>query len=399
MNHLYITFSIIILALCAVVGVEAQTLVTPPASIKTTTMKAQITSVDFYGSQTTFSRTLTVGNAEGYVYIQGLCDSFPDAWVKGKANKEKTSITFAQEQYVGLAYDILDVYFFGHRGDAAKHCDLTLQRNLSTGVLSTAEGYGFGEYYYDDLSTSANKYVPYMRYASISITPSSPWEPADPADEPVTPDGPKEPVVVPTGAVFKPYTLSANSFRTGPLTHPARLAFVGDDVYMDGFCSVAIQTNTCVKGRREGSRLVFPKEHFIVNFGGSNDMYLYGATYYLGDEDVVLADLVFDFNPVTDTYTGQNGILISQGKFTETGLFSEYLQNPVLQGNPEGIKAPSTSPKGESLLPPHPSTSPKGESTERVYDLQGRSLKTSPFKREQGSLRGILIHNGRKLIR
>ena len=399
MNHLHITFSIIILAFCAVVGVEAQTLVTPPASIKTTTMKAQITSVDFYGSQTTFSRTLTVGNAEGYVYIQGLCDSFPDAWVKGKANKEKTSITFAQEQYVGLAYDILDVYFFGYRGDAAKHCDLTLQRNLSTGVLSTAEGYGFGEYYYDDLSTSANKYVPYMRYASISITPSSPWEPADPADEPVTPDGPKEPVVVPTGAVFKPYTLSANSFRTGPLTHPARLAFVGDDVYMDGFCSVAIQTNTCVKGRREGSRLVFPKEHFIVNFGGSNDMYLYGATYYLGDEDVVLADLVFDYNPVTDTYTGQNGILISQGKFTETGLFSEYLQNPVLQGNPEGIKAPSTSPKGESLLPPHPSTSPKGESTERVYDLQGRSLKTSPFKREQGSLRGILIHNGRKLIR
>ena len=385
MNHLHITFSIIILVLCAVVGVEAQTLVTPPASIKTTTMKAQITSVDFYGSQTTFSRTLTVGNAEGYVYIQGLCDSFPDAWVKGKANKEKTSITFAQEQYVGLAYDILDVYFFGYRGDAAKHCDLTLQRNLSTGVLSTAEGYGFGEYYYDDLSTSANKYVPFTRYASISITPSAPWEPADPADEPVTPDGPKEPVVVPTGAVFKPYTLSANSFRTGPLTHPARLAFVGDDVYMDGFCSVAIQTNTCVKGRREGSRLVFPKEHFIVNFGGSNDMYLYGATYYLGDEDVVLADLVFDYNPVTDTYTGQNGILISQGKFTETGLFSEYLQNPVLQGNPEGIKAPSTSPKGES--------------TERVYDLQGRSLKTSPFKREQGSLRGILIHNGRKLIR
>ena len=399
MKKLRFLFFIITLALCAVVGVEAQTLVTPPASIKTTTMKAQITSVDFYGSQTTFSRTLTVGNAEGYVYIQGLCDSFPDAWVKGKANKEKTSITFAQEQYVGLAYDILDVYFFGYRGDAAKHCDLTLQRNLSTGVLSTAEGYGFGEYYYDDLSTSANKYVPYMRYASISITPSSPWEPADPADEPVTPDGPKEPVVVPTGAVFKPYTLSANSFRTGPLTHPARLAFVGDDVYMDGFCSVAIQTNTCVKGRREGSRLVFPKEHFIVNFGGSNDMYLYGATYYLGDEDVVLADLVFDFNPVTDTYTGQNGILISQGKFTETGLFSEYLQNPVLQGNPEGIKAPSTSPKGESLLPPHPSTSPKGESTERVYDLQGRSLKTSPFKREQGSLRGILIHNGRKLIR
>ena len=385
MKKLRFLFFIITLALCAVVGVEAQTLVTPPASIKTTTMKAQITSVDFYGSQTTFSRTLIVGNAEGYVYIQGLCDSFPDAWVKGKANKEKTSITFAQEQYVGLAYDILDVYFFGYRGDAAKHCDLTLQRNLSTGVLSTAEGYGFGEYYYDDLSTSANKYVPYMRYASISITPSSPWEPADPADEPVTPDGPKEPVVVPTGAVFKPYTLSANSFRTGPLTHPARLAFVGDDVYMDGFCSVAIQTNTCVKGRREGSRLVFPKEHFIVNFGGSNDMYLYGATYYLGDEDVVLADLVFDYNPVTDTYTGQNGILISQGKFTETGLFSEYLQNPVLQGNPEGIKAPSTSPKGES--------------TERVYDLQGRSLKTSPFKREQGSLRGILIHNGRKLIR
>lgn len=384
MKHLRISFSIIILAFCAVVGVEAQTLVTPPASIQTTKMTAKITTVDFYGSQTSFSRTLTVGNAEGYVYIQGLCDTFPDAWVKGKANKEKTTITFAQEQYLGQDFG-LDIYLFGYRGDAAKHCDLTLQRNLSTGVLSTAEGYGFGEYYYDDFSTSANKYMPYNRYASITLTPSKAWEPADPADEPVTPDGPKVPVVVPDGAVFLPYTLSANSFRTGPLTHPARLAFVGDDVYMDGFCSVCIQTNTCVKGHRNGSRIVFPQEHFIVNYGGSNDMYLYGATYYMGDEDVALADLVFDYNPVTDTYTGQNGILISQGKFRETGLFSEYLQNPVLQGNPEGIETP---------------TPLKGSFQQgNMYDLQGRALKISPFKGERGGLRGLFIHNGHKLIR
>ncbi len=385
MKHLRISFSIIILALCAVVGVEAQTLVTPPASIQTTKMTAKITTVDFYGSQTSFSRTLTVGNAEGYVYIQGLSETFPDSWIKGKSNKEKTAITFAQEQYLGLDFGILDVYFFGYRGDAAKRCDLTLQRSLSTGVMTTAEGYGYGEYYYDDLSTSSSKYVPYSRYASVTITPSAPWEPADPAEEPVVPDGPKEPVVVPAGVVFKPYTLSANSFRTGPLTHPARLGFDGNDVYMDNFCSVAIQTKTCVKGRREGLRLIFPKEHFIVNYGGSNDMYLYGATYYMGDEDVALADLVFDYNPVTDTYTGQNGILVSQGKFRETGLFSEYLQNPVLQGDPEGIGAPSTSPKGESA--------------ERVYDLQGRSLKFGVLNDSSASSRGLFIHNGRKLIR
>ena len=385
MKHLRISFSIIILALCVVVGVEAQTLVTPPASIKTTKMTAKIVTVDFYGGQQESTVTLAVGNAEGYVYIQGLSENFPDSWVKGKSNKEKTAITFAQEQYLGLDFGILDIYFFGYRGEAAKRCDLTLQRNPSTGVLSTAEGYGFGEYYYDDLSTSSTKYVPYTRYASITITPSSPWEPADPADEPIVPDGPKEPVVVPAGVVFKPYTLSASSFRTGPLTHPARLGFDGNDVYMDGFCSVAIQTNTCVKGRRDGSRLIFPKEHFIVNYGGSNDMYLYGATYYMGDEDVLLEDLIFDYNPVTDTYTGQSGILISQGKFRDTGLFSEYLQNPVLQGNPEGIEAPT------SLI--------DGFQQGNMYDLQGRALKTSPFKGERGGLRGILIHNGHKLIR
>lgn len=385
MKHLRISFSIIILALCAVVGVEAQTLVTPPASIKTTKMTAKIVTVDFYGGQQESTVTLAVGNAEGYVYIQGLSETFPDSWVKGKSNKEKTAVTFAQEQYLGLDFGILDIYFFGYRGEAAKRCDLTLQRNPSTGVLSTAEGYGYGEYYYDDLSTSSTKYVPYIRYASITITPSSPWEPADPADEPIVPDGPKEPVVVPAGVVFKPYTLSASSFRTGPLTHPARLGFDGNDVYMDGFCSVAIQTNTCVKGHRDGSRLIFPKEHFIVNYGGSNDMYLYGATYYMGDEDVLLEDLVFDYNPVTDTYTGQSGILISQGKFRDTGLFSEYLQNPVLQGNPEGIETPNPL-KGSSQQ-------------ENTYDLQGRVLKSSPFKGERGGLRGILIHNGHKLIR
>lgn len=373
----------IMVAFCGTLFAQADaTLVTPPSSIKTTKMTAKIVAVDFYGSQSETTRTLTVGNAEGYVYIQGLCETFPDAWVKGKSNKEKTVLTFSQEQYLGQDFG-LDIYLFGYRGEAAKRCDFTLQRNLSTGVMTTAEGYGFGEYYYDDLSSSSNKFMPYSRYASITLTPSSAWEPADPADEPVIPDGPKEPVVVPPGVVFHAYPLTAISFRTGNLTHPARLGFDGNDVYMDGFCSVAIQTGTCVKGRRDGSRLIFPKEHFIVNYGGSNDMYLYGATYYMGDEDVALADLVFDYNPVTDTYTGENGILISQGKFTETGLFSEYLQNPVLQGSSEGIEASSSLVNG---------------SQQPVYDLQGRSLKSGALSGRSRS-HGLLISNGKKLIR
>ena len=57
---------------------------------------------------------------------------------------------------------------------------------------------------------------------------------------------------------------------------------------------------------------------------------------------------------------------------------------------PEGINEVTTDNEGKS---------PSKGDTEGLYDLQGRTLKASPFKGERGGLRGLFIQNGRKVIK
>lgn len=330
---------IALLFFCIGMSVMAQgykpTPITPPDDMPTTFMLITITSVDFYGTETLETGSISVGNANGHVYIQGLCHDYPEEWIVGTASEDKTTITFKQGQYQGEDFG-LQLYFSGFIGDASKRCDFVLKRNASTGIMKNDESMSFAVYYYDDWNTT-NKYTPMQRYKSVVITPTDKWEPAAPGAEPDQPDAPKEPVVVPEGVKFIDYTLYGTNFRTGAITHPAKLGFDGDDVYFGGFSNVALQTNTYVKGRRDGNRLIFPEEHFIVNYSGTHDMYLYGATYYLGDSDVFLDDLIFEYDASTDIYTCTNGILVSDGKFRETGNFSEYLQNVSLRGLNVGV--------------------------------------------------------------
>lgn len=353
-------------------GYEA-TLITPPASMTTVAMPATVVTTDFYGQQQSVECTVQAGNADGHVYMQGLCPDYPEAWLMGTASKDKSSITFTQGQYIGQDF-YFDLYVSGYRGDVARRCDLILQRNAATGQMHTDENTSYCAYYYDTATTSGNRYLPFSRYVSVILTPQAPWEPADPQDRPIDPDEPHEPVAVPEDVVLQPYTLTATNIRTGSITHPARLGFSGDVAYLTDFCNVAIQTKTAVRGYRIANDLVFPKEQFIVRYQGTYDMYLYGATYYMGDTDVFLDDLRFTYDPLTDTYTGQNGILISTGKFSESGDFSEYIYNVILSGTSNGIG--TAAPAGSTRAP-------------AAYSPDGRRL---------GSPRGLYFQGGRKRL-
>lgn len=374
-------FTLLIGLLLCSVSAQAQgyvnTLITPPEGMTTTTMTVKMTSSDFYGQTDNVTSTLTVGNADGHVYIKGFYEEFPDAWIVGTSDEAKSKITFKQGQYIGLYYGVLDAYSSGYFGDVAKRCDFVLERNASTGIMTNASTSSLGGYYYDDMSTSTNKYSPIARYTSITITPSSPWEPVAPGNEPVGPVTPKEPVVVPEGVTFVPYTLTANSYLAGGtrVTHSASLGFDGDDVYLKDFCRASEQTHTCAKGRREGTRLIFPKGQYIVKFQGQYDMYLYGAIYYFGGQDIYLDDLTFDYNATTNTYTASNGILMSIGEYDGvTGQPNEFLQNVVMQGSLTGVKI-----------------NDNDNVNLNYYDLQGRSYARQLQK-------GLFIQGGRKLL-
>lgn len=329
---LTLLFALFPLLHAAAQGYKA-TLIVPPSDMPTTTMSAIVSGIDYYGTTSQESLTLTVGNAGGHVYIQGIFSDYPEAWIIGTSNADKTRITFPQGQYIGEDFT-LDLFVSGYTsGDVSRRSDLIIDR-LSSGTIRTPEGQSFAIYYYDDYSISASKYVPFSRFTAITIVPNEKWEPATPGDDTDPTPGKDEPVIVPEGLTFIPYLLSANNIRTGAITHPASLAFDGDDVYMADFSNVALQSGAVVKGHRDGTRITFPQEQFLVNYNDNpnHPMYFYGCTYYLGDDDVQLSPLVLNYDPSHDLYTAESGLLVSDGRFRDTGLFSEFLQNVTLQG-------------------------------------------------------------------
>lgn len=368
MKHLSLCMLLLLGAVVAQAQDYKPTLVTPPAGMATTFMTVTTTPSDYYGAKDAEEWPIIVGSADGHVYIQGLFPDYPDEWVVGTANDTKTRITFPQGQFLGIDFGF-ELYFSGFRDKAGARCDFVLQRSSTTGLLTADATMGYCAYYAD-----GNSYLPFTdRYASITITPSSPWEPPTPGKEP---EVKKEPVTVPDGVTWQNYTMTATNFRTGRITHPTRLAFDGDDVYMADFSNVAIQTQTCAKGRRVGNTITFPQEQFLVSYSGTHDMYLYGATYYLGDADVRLSELTFTYDPMTDTYTGSQGLLVSDGKFRETGNFSEFLQDVVLQGTYVGIQEP---------------TAPRQQSAE-AYDITGRRVVRTKSP-------GVFLKGGLKILR
>lgn len=358
-------------------------LIEPPVGMKTTTMSAQISTTDFYGQTTTGTYKVKVGNYDGEVYMQGLCPDNADAWVKGKGNDAKSQITLYQGQYVGEDFG-MELYFSGYYGKEASRRDLVIERDLFTGNMKGSQATKYCVYYYDETNTSANKYMPWTgRYTLLSLTPSENWEPCDPKTEPVDPPTPKDPVVAPEGITFYSYGMTAVSERTGNVTHPTQLAFDGEDVYMSGFCRVADQTKALAKGTLKGNTLTFPKEQFIVTYAsdyGNDDMYMYGATYYMGDDDVYLSDFVLNYDEASDTFTGQNDLLISQGLFRKTGLYSEYLRNVILHGEHKWVT-------GIGYI------SAENSRVQHVYDMQGR------IQANRAQSRGVYIAAGKKIIK
>lgn len=359
-------------------------LVEPPVGMKTTTMTAVITSTDFYGQSSSDTYTVRAGNHDGYVYMQGLCPDNADAWIKGKANEAKSQISFSQGQYVGEDFG-MQLYFSGFYGKEGSRRDLIVERDLFTGKMKGSQATKYCVYYYDEYSTSSNKYMPWTaRYTLESLTPSADWEPCDPKTEPVGPPAPKDPVVAPEGITFYSYGMTAVSERTGNVTHPTQLAFDGEDVYMSGFCRVADQTKALAKGTLKGNTLTFPKEQFVVTYVsdyGSDDMYMYGATYYMGDDDVYLSDFVLTYDSASDTFSAQNDMLVSQGIFTKTGLYSEYLRNVILHGEHKWVTGVSSISAAENAK-----SAPR-------YDLQGRSCSG------HSSACGLYIQGGKKFIK
>ena len=89
------------------------------------------------------------------VYVQGLCDFMPEAWVKGTVDTDE--VTFARGQFMGRS--VYPVYFMGRIFNEMSDVVFTLSNNR---VLRSGS-------YYVVINASKSEFMPYSVYAGVTM--------------------------------------------------------------------------------------------------------------------------------------------------------------------------------------------------------------------------------------
>ena len=140
-------------------------LVTPPNGLLTSEFVftgSSVTNDDdgFHTEQ--FQRNVRIGTLGVDVYIQGLCDYLPLAWIKGKRDNDG-DVTFASGQYLGKNF--YDLYFAAARYPTSSpewRSDITLYYDSSTKSYTTSD--------LILINTKAGELSPVEMYANAKFT-------------------------------------------------------------------------------------------------------------------------------------------------------------------------------------------------------------------------------------
>jgi len=107
------------------------TLITPPAGGDTLTY--QYSSTGYMSGEITYPVTVIIVNGE--MYIKGIYDSFPDAWIKGTIDGNK--VTFASPQYLGSLQTTAYYMIATSTDDTKTIKDFVLNYDPETGIYTS----------------------------------------------------------------------------------------------------------------------------------------------------------------------------------------------------------------------------------------------------------------------
>ena len=105
-------------------------LVTPPASMQAATWYLNATSVSSSSEDYVINQEIAVGFVGNDVYVQGLFEDFPEAWVKGTI--DGMAIVFSNLQYIGNYAGSYDMYFAGTDGETLVDATATIDSQKKT---------------------------------------------------------------------------------------------------------------------------------------------------------------------------------------------------------------------------------------------------------------------------
>lgn len=284
------------------------------------------------------------------LWIQGVTDLMPSAWVKGLRDGDGT-VTLKSGQFLGTI-DGIPLYLHGARlgsDNSFTIKDIELQ--------PTADGYRTTDFVFVTVSETALEYV--LFYMGMTIA-----------------NHPDALVEVPAGLATETYTLTCRESASAPVdSREVTAAADGDAFYVKGVWPQLPEA--WVEGRIEGSQIVFTLPQYLGKFESDEVDYPMFFTAFDAQTGELLPSLTFSYDAQAGKLSDVSAP-VSIG-INKTGYLSvqDYFDLQL------------TRVKDTSTIVSTPDVAKATGAT--FHDLQGR--------RHQQPVRGINIVNGKKILK
>lgn len=326
--------------------------VTPPADMQT----LPYTFTAYYANNSGTSnieRTVQVGFDGNDVYISGISYYLQnDAWLKGKLNADRTTITLQLPQYYGIYNEQYNLYFIANefRGNDDDTYPTTTQLgyDAATGEITVPD-----YLYILESLQPVNEWNCIGYYYAISLTKGEAPAP--------------EVVVAPEDLITEEYTVSARNYNDdADVTGSVFIGFNGNEVYIKGLCTWL--SEAWVKGWLSDTTVSFMANQYFGCYvdtdGTAYDMFLNRIWGHI---------VQFTYDSEAGTFTAKNDVFLTDND----SYYFDFYRNAIF-----------TKVKKE----PTNIAETQKENPERVvFDLQGRRVE-HPVK---GSL---YIVDGKKML-
>ena len=291
---------------------SADQVVTPPTGLVTEDYTFQATF--FVPSGSSFSATamkklLKIGIQGNDVYVQGMSNALPEAWIKGTLNAARDKMSFESPQLYGYQNLFFPLYFvymeFNSESDNLPDI-MTFDYNAATGEITIPQQTIFIETTNssdEGAQSNMNGFFYQIKWTKGFTHPVSAPENLETAD----------------------YVITAKDNNNNDVSGAVKVGLDGNDVYIQGLSWLLPEG--WVKGTLADNKITFAHDQYIGSYKNIQDLYL----------NYNFEDIIFDYDATSGTMTCQNNYF---GVNNDTYTFN-FFANAVIKKVTEKAATPA----------------------------------------------------------
>ena len=262
------------------------------------------------------NREVGVAIVDNDIYVQGLCDYLPEAWVKGTIDAEVGTATFTNGQFYGAYDEKFNLFFVGF--DEAMGDDVVCTYDAENGLLITES--------YIVLASDRKGNEWYDYYYDVEISRDRPDS---------------FPVEAPEGLETETYLFTASCLESGEeewmeYKYQVQVGFDGNDVYFSGLNSDC--DDYWMKGTlsEDGKTVTIPASQYMGGF----TIWSWTFDYFITakDEENNMTDVVLNYDASSSIFSTPQTVVLNGSKFDwdpyQTFTSVEITKMPDLAATP-----------------------------------------------------------------